>query len=177
MTPILLAGLFSSGAVLAQDVNFDQKDKDGNGYLSQSEWRNVQNVNVQFEQADKDGDQRLSKTEVKSATSNSGSQSQQMGSQQISSGSSQQSGSQSQQMGSQQISSQQSSSQQGGSQQSKRGPEMSDSAFMRIDANSDQRISKQEAQQSNSNYVSRTFDGIDENGNGYIEKNEIKADK
>lgn len=56
------------------------------------------------------------------------------------------------------------------------GPEMSDAAFQQIDANSDSRISREEAQQSNDSYVTRTFDGMDINGNGYIEKDEIKKD-
>ena len=57
LTPVLLAGLFSSGAVLAQDVNFNENDTDQDGYLSQSEWQNVQGVSASFEQADTDGDQ------------------------------------------------------------------------------------------------------------------------
>ncbi len=60
-----------------------------------------------------------------------------------------------------------------GSQQ-RSGPKMSDAAFQQIDADGDDRISREEG--SSNEYVNRTFDGIDADSSGYIEKQEIKGD-
>lgn len=63
---------------------------------------------------------------------------------------------------------------QSGTQQS--GAKMSEAAFEEIDADGDDRISEQEAQDSNDSYVMSAFTGIDENDDGYIEKEEIRGD-
>lgn len=254
-----------------KDVNFDQHDMDGDGYLSETEFQDVQATDAQFETVDQDGDGRVSREEVKSADSQSSggmATSSQVGMQgssgnssqgaaltgqksfteydtdgngeisateaqsdeelaahfavldadgsnsldkqelegnvheQVSSGGMQSQGNTDsrvsyeqadssvgttsesaasyEQSGSQDAQSdatyEQASqdSQQPGSQQGAQGPKMSDAAFQEIDANGDDRISEDEAQQSGNDYVVSSFDGLDENGDGEISKDEVR---
>lgn len=247
ITPIVLAGLFSASSltVLANEkIDFDKHDKDSNGHLSQSEWRDVQGVNVSFNEADADGDGQVTKMEAKSAAKQekssmgyqqtAGSQSSQSsdspmlgqksfdeldedgdgklsrdeastdselashfavldrngddqldqdemrqvhavsGQHDVSSG--QQSTLQSRDSESQQ--SEMISFERAGSSQaatSDSGKELSESAFRQVDADGDDRISRDEAEQSGIDYVVSSFEVIDENDNDYIEKEEIKS--
>lgn len=68
---IILGTLLASGAALASEIDFDKHDKDGGGYLSKDEWRDIDQVVVDFERADANRDGRLDRDEVRNATSQS----------------------------------------------------------------------------------------------------------
>lgn len=66
LSHIILATLFGAGTAVANErVNFDQRDTDGDGKLSQNEWAKIGDINVSFEQIDQNNDQQLDKQEIR----------------------------------------------------------------------------------------------------------------
>lgn len=68
---IILGTLLASGAALASSIDFDKHDKDGDGFLSQDEWREIDQAVVDFERADANRDGRLDRDETRNATEQS----------------------------------------------------------------------------------------------------------
>lgn len=62
---IILAALLSTGAAIAQDpINFDSSDTDDDGYLSNTEWMEIDDVSMDFNTLDTNSDGRLDRAEV-----------------------------------------------------------------------------------------------------------------
>lgn len=65
IAPLVMAAMFPAGVASAQEeIDFDRYDTDGDGFLTQSEWRAVGNVSASFDSMDTNRDGRLSKGEV-----------------------------------------------------------------------------------------------------------------
>lgn len=71
---LVLAGMFSAGAAIANEdkLDFSELDKDGDGQLSRTEVAQNAELAAQFSTIDADGDGYLSETEAESAQMNQG---------------------------------------------------------------------------------------------------------
>ena len=68
VSSVVAATLLAAGMAFAEDeqsVDFDRYDADGDGYLSEEEWREIDFVTVDFATVDMDRDGQLNRNEVR----------------------------------------------------------------------------------------------------------------
>lgn len=151
LSPLILATLLGSGAAMANEkaIDFSRHDRNGDGYLTHSEWTDVGKIDAGFNELDRNGDQLVDKQEIRQSrialkSSRQGSMSQAPMAQGSAGGASQQA-----------------NSMQG-----------NNNGFERADRNGDGRVSQSEAGNAGYDYVAIYYDPIDADGDGYLDENE-----